>query len=256
MNTVTVNGVRIAYHRRGRGRPLLLVHGFPLDHSVWEELAALLEDDFDLILPDLRGFGASSDPREGDRIEQYAGDLLAILNHLRVERALVAGHSMGGYVALALARLVPERLLGLGLIATQHLADAPERAAGRLALAESVLRDGLAAVAGDMSGRLTANADQVPALRELILRQRPAGVAGALRAMAGRPDSTELLRRFRLPVVIVTGLADALIPPERSREMAALLPQARLHELEGVGHMPMMEAPRRVAEALRELLPD
>jgi len=249
-----VNGVRIACQRRGKGPALMLVHGFPLDHSIWEPVARLLEDRADLFLPDLRGLGESDAPLDGYSMEQYAGDLLALLNQAHIEKAVVAGHSMGGYVALAFARLYPDRLHGLGLIATQAIADSPEARQRRAATADAVRADGVVAVADGMSPKLSAHPSHAPALHELILRQPQAGVIGALGAMAARPDSTELLKHIRVPVTVVAGTADALIPVERSREMAAALPEAKLSELEGVGHMPMMEAPEKLADLLAGLL--
>lgn len=249
----TVNGIQIAYERRGRGTPLLLVHGFPLDHSIWEPVVPLLETDFDLILPDLRGFGASEAPSAEAAMDDFAADLAGLLDHLGVEKAAVAGHSMGGYVTLALARAWPERLTGLGLVASQALADSPERQAGRYEEAERILAQGVTGVAEAMPGKLAAAPALQGALRELILRQQPAGLAAALRAMAGRSDSTALLAEFEGPVVIVHGQADALIPVERAREARDLAKRGALVEIEAAGHLPMMEAPVETAQALKGL---
>ncbi len=128
---------------------------------------------------------------------------------------------MGGYVALAFARAYPERLLGLGLVSSQVLADTPERKTGRYQEAEGILASGVREVAEDMSVKLTAAPELQTRLKELILRQSPAGLAGALRAMAERPDSTQLLAGFDLPLVLVHGLADKLIPIERARDVKA-----------------------------------
>ena len=129
----------------------------------------------------------------------------------------MAGHSMGGYVALAFTRAYPKRVLGLGLVSSQALADSPEKKAGRYQEAESILANGVKEVAEGMSVKLTARPDLQSCLKELILRQRPEGLAGALRAMAERPDSTPMLSGLDLPFVMVHGLADALIPIERAR---------------------------------------
>lgn len=249
----TVNGIQISYERRGRGTPLLLVHGFPLDHSIWEPVVPLLEADFDLILPDLRGFGASEVPSAEATMDDFAADLAGLLDHLGIEKAAVAGHSMGGYVTLALARAWPERVTGLGLVASQALADSPERKAGRLEEAERILAQGVGGVAEGMPGKLTASPVLQGALRELILRQQPAGLAAALRAMAGRPDSSSLLMGFDGPVVIVHGQADALIPVERAREARDLAKRGTLVEIEAAGHLPMMEMPGETAQTLKGL---
>jgi pimeloyl-ACP methyl ester carboxylesterase len=193
MQKVTVNGISLAYERRGTGAPLLLVHGFPLDHTEWEPLLPHLEDDFDIILPDLRGFGQSDAPDGAYTVEQMAADLAALLDELKIQRTYIVGHSMGGYVALAFIRSYPERVLGLGMVGSQAAADSPENKAKRYATVSEVAVNGVSAVAG-MSEKLSANPTHVGFFREMILRQRPSGVIGALKAMAERPDSNELFR--------------------------------------------------------------
>jgi 3-oxoadipate enol-lactonase len=249
MEKIPVNGISLAYGRRGTGAPLLLVHGFPLDHTTWEPLLPHLEDDFDVIMPDLRGFGQSDAPEGAYTVEQMATDLAALLDTLKIQKTYIAGHSMGGYVTLAFARAYPERVLGLGMISSQAAADSTEGKAKRYATVSEVAVNGVSAVAG-MSEKLSANPAYVPFFRELILRQQPSGIIGALKAMAERPDASELFSTLDFPVILVHGLADALIPPERSREMKVLLPRAELVELSGVGHSPSLEAPVETARAL------
>src|SRR3989304_1656344 len=127
MEKIKVNDVELAYTRRGKGTPLVLLHGYPLDHHLWEEDAPLLEDTFDLILPDLRGFGESTTVGSPYTMDDYASDVAGLLDQLGIQKAAIAGHSMGGYVALAFARLYPERISGLGLVSSQVLADPPDR---------------------------------------------------------------------------------------------------------------------------------
>jgi pimeloyl-ACP methyl ester carboxylesterase len=253
MLKAAVNGIELAYERRGGGAPLVLIHGYPLDHTIWEPVASLLENDFDLILPDLRGFGQSASPRTPYLLADLAADLAALLDHLGIERAALAGHSMGGYVALAFARAYPRRLLGLGLVASQSVADPPDKKAARHAMAGRVEADGVGEVAGSMPALLTANAALQSRIELLILRQTPAGVAAALRAMAERQDSTPLLPGFEFPVVIVHGLADQIMPIERAREVKVAVQNGHLLELDGAGHVPMMEAPEATAKALKIL---
>jgi pimeloyl-ACP methyl ester carboxylesterase len=247
-----VNGISLAYERHGKGVPLLLLHGYPLDHSIWEPIIPWLEDDFDLILPDLRGFGESQAVGTDIGLSDFSADVAALLDQLYIRKAAVVGHSMGGYVALAFARAYPGGVLGLGLVSSQALADSPENKAGRYRQAESILAHGVREVAEGMSVKLTAKPDLQARLKELILRQRPEGLAGALRAIAERPDSTAFLSGFNFPVAIVHGLEDALIPIERARMVQAAVPESHLTEIPDTGHMPMMEAPQRTAEALKE----
>src|SRR5512147_1809966 len=146
METLTVNGIRIAYERRGTGTPLVLLHGYPLDHHLWDKVAPLLGDTFELILPDLRGFGGSSTVDSFYTMEDIASDIAALLDHLGIQKAAIVGHSMGGYVALAFARLSPERVSGLGLVSSQALADPEERKQGRYKSAAEVADKGIASV--------------------------------------------------------------------------------------------------------------
>lgn len=249
-----VSGFGLSYERRGRGTPFVLLHGYPLDRSIWAPVARLLEERVDLILPDLRGFGESELPAGEATLADMAEDLAALLDHLKIRQAVLAGHSLGGYIAQVFARAHPERVLGLGLVASQSAADTPERRQGRFETAELVRQKGVAVVADSMPARLTPNLELQKQLRELILRQRPEGIVSALHALAGRPDCTPYLADYRFHVSVVHGLDDAMIPIERARELQAAVRQGYLVELKGVGHMPMMEAPRTTAEALTTLL--
>ena len=254
MKKTIVNGIELAYTRRGKGTPLVLLHGYPLDHTIWEPLLPLLENDFDLILPDLRGFGETKITQADYAMADLAADVTGLLDKLSIQKAAVAGHSMGGYVALAFACLYPQRMLGLGLVASQAVADTPEKKVGRYQEAEHILAHGVNEVAEGMSVKLTADPSLQAALKELILHQRPDGLAGALRAMAGRQDSTPFLPNFGFPVAIVHGLADGLVPIERARLVQAAVRKGFLAEVEGAGHMPMMEAPQITAAALMRLI--
>jgi 3-oxoadipate enol-lactonase len=256
MLKTTVNGIQLAYERRGSGTPLVLLHGYPLDHSIWTPILPLLQADFDLLLPDLRGFGESESPAGSYGMADIAADIAGLLETLNIKKAVIAGHSMGGYVALAFARAYPERVLGLGLVASQALADAPEKKAGRTQEADHILAHGVGEVADGMAVKLTADATLQKSMHALIMHQRPQGLAGALRAMADRSDSMLLLSEADFPVVLVHGLADQLIPVERARAVQSVVKKGQLTEIEEAGHMPMMEAPQAVARALGLFLTD
>jgi pimeloyl-ACP methyl ester carboxylesterase len=253
METVDVNGIRLAYDRRGKGAPLVLLHGYPLDHHLWDEVAPLLEDTFDLILPDLRGFGESSTIDSFYAMEDYATDIGSLLDKLGIKKAALAGHSMGGYVALAFVRLFPERVRGLGLVSSQVLADPTERKEARYKSAAEVMEHGIDSVVETMAPKFTSNEKLQAFARASMERQQPAAYIGALKAMASRVDSTPLLASFRFPVVLIHGTSDELIPIDRAREVKAALPQAHLVEISGAGHIPMMEDKEKTAEALKFL---
>lgn len=253
MIVTNVNGLEIAYERRGQGPPLVLLHGYPLDHSIWHEVAGLLGSSFDVILPDLRGFGQSAAPGHEYGMGEMAADIAGLLDHLGMERSALAGHSMGGYVALAFARAYPERLAGLGLVSSQAIADTPEGRERRFATARQVAELGVGFLADSMPEKLSPDSRVQSVCAGIIQQQRPAGIIGALKAMAGREDSTPSLASFSIPVSILHGDADALIPLERAREIRAAVSHARLTEFPQGGHMLMLERPQVTAEALKSL---
>ncbi|HSQ39528.1 MAG TPA: alpha/beta hydrolase, partial [Anaerolineales bacterium] len=244
MEKVKINGIKLAYTRRGNGTPLVLLHGYPLDHHIWDAVAPLLQDKFDLILPDLRGFGESTTVDTPYTMDDFASDIAGLLDSLGIGKAAIAGHSMGGYVALAFARLFPDRVAGLGLVASQTLADPPDRKEGRYKSAAEVAEKGTQGVVEAMTPKLTPNEQVQMVVSEAMKNQQPAAYVGALKAMAERIDATSLLSTFKFPVVIIHGDSDALISIERAREMKDASPHAHFAELKGIGHLPMMESPR------------
>jgi len=254
METVKINGIKIAYDYRGHSEPLVLIHGYPLDRATWNELASLLENDFKLIVPDLRGLGQSDAVDKVYTVADLASDLASLLDHLKIQTAFIAGHSMGGYVALAFARAYPSRVRGLGLISSQLQADSQERKEGRYKSAADVAEKGVGVVVDAMTTKLSADVRVQMFVSAVMQRQKPSGLIGSLKAMAERPDSSKLLKTFKFPVVIVHGDADALISVEHGREMKAALAHAHYVEIPNAGHMPMMENPQVVAEGLRFLL--
>ncbi len=254
MEKANINGIQIAYTRKGSGKPLVLVHGYPLDHTIWDEVLPLLENDFDIITPDLRGFGQSDVVESQYKITDMAADIAELLDQLGIEKAAIAGHSMGGYVSLAFARTYPERVLGLGLVASQAPADPPEGKQGRYDAAAEIMKTGVGPVAESMSVKLTPDERVQTFVRGLIAEQQPMGLAGSLKAMAERDDSTSILSGFKFSVAIVHGEEDKLIPVQRAQEIKAAIPHASLTILSGVGHMPMLEKPQATATTLKNLL--
>ena len=253
MNTVAVNGISLAYTRRGKGTPLVLIHGFPLDHTSWDEVASLLEDQFDIIMPDLRGFGQSTTVETPYTMSNMADDLAGLFDHLGIDKVALAGHSMGGYVALAFAKKYPQRVSGLGLVSSQAVADSPEGKDRRYQTAADVAQKGVGIVAEAMTPKLSADVRVQAFVRAVIERQTPSAVIGALKAMAEREDLMSHLSSVKFPVVLIHGNADVLIPIERAKEIKAVLPSARFVEVLGAGHMPMMEFAKETAEGLKFL---
>jgi 3-oxoadipate enol-lactonase len=249
-----INPVDLYYEVYGQGKPVIFLHGFPFDHTIWNSLVPLMESEARLILPDLRGFGRSPVTDDVYTMRLLAEDVRHLMDRLALEKAVLVGHSMGGYVALAFSHAYPARVCGLGLVATQAAADSPERRQARYKTAEAVAHKGSRVVASDMVSSLTPNKDLVKPIQNLILQAQPAGIVGALKGMAERSEMTGSLSDISVPVVVVAGLADQLLPLEKMQTMAQMLPKGWLVEVEGAGHMVMMEAPEQVAGALRQVI--
>jgi len=256
MEKVHTNGVQIAYTRRGKGNPLLLVHGWGVDHTVWNEVASLMENDFELIIPDLRGFGESSVTESRYKMTDMAADLLGLLDQLGIRKIAIAGHSMGNYVSLAFVRAYPERVLGLGMISSQAQADPLERKQRLYGSADEIMKTGVESVLESLAPLMAADVRVQARVRHLIGRQHPAGLAGALKAMADREDSSSILSSFTFPVVLIHGKADEFMPIRRAQEIKEAIPHATLTQLPGVGHTPMLEDPQATADSLRKIIND
>ena len=260
---VAAAGTALAVHTAGAGRPLVLLHGFPLDHRMWEAQAPLAEH-CHLIVPDLRGFGGSAATRP-QSVAAMADDVAALLAALRVPApAVICGLSMGGYVAQHLAVRHPDRVAALVLVDTKLEADTPEARAARDDLAAKVGRLGQGILADAMIPRLLAAAPVAgglphraateAALRRMIVEQPVASIQAALAALGARPDMTTALRDVRVPTLLVVGAEDAITPPECLERAEAILPCARLLVVPAAGHMTPLEQPAVFNAAVLEFL--
>lgn len=260
----------LAAHRRGSDgvTPLVLIHAFPLDATMWEPVTALL--DVPTFCVDLPGFGDSPATRELSRehgqrvapsIDNAAAEVLELLNAEGVERAVAAGVSMGGYVVMALAERAPDRLAGIGLLNTKATADAPEARVNRLRIAELAAGPvGARAVAPMLDSLVGATTQRekpelVDDLRERLAAAPPAGIVVAQHAMADRPDRLAVLAeagRRGTPALVLHGAEDVLMTEDAHRQMAEAL-RTDVVVLPGVGHLSPLEAPEAVAGALADL---
>lgn len=261
MNTIRLSHGDLAYIDRGQGLPVLLVHGFPLDHTMWKAQIEALAPPFRVIAPDLRGFGQSSlgeaDPQRGISMEQYADELVELLDALgATEPIVLVGFSMGGYIAWQFVRKYAERLCALIQCDTRAAADNNEGRAGRIKMAEKIAEWGSARVAEMMGPKLlsahalTAQPQLMAELRRVVSRTAPAGIAAAQRGMAARPDAAELLPNIRMPTLVLVGAEDVISTSPEMRSIAAAIPGATFVEIPASGHMTTMEDPAAVNGAL------
>jgi pimeloyl-ACP methyl ester carboxylesterase len=246
----------LSYTDRGRGDALVFLHGFPLDYHMWDAQADRLSEHYRVIAPDFRGFGQSrrSDPFT---LESLADDVHLFLEQLGALPCVLAGLSMGGYVAQVYARKYAADLRGLILIDTKAEGDSPEAKQGRDKLIEVARSPGGAkAVAEQLvprmvaPGTLTTRPDVVRSLRGMMENCPPRTIEYALAALRDRPDRTGELPAIAAPTLVIVGDEDAITPPSFSETMRDRIPNATLEVVRGAGHMAPMEQPEQVNRAI------
>ena len=261
MKTISFESGQLAVLDQGAGPPLLFVHGFPLDHTMWRNQFEPFAADHRVIAPDLRGFGSSPAVPGTVTMAEHADDLLALLDALAVREPVhLCAMSMGGYVAFEFWRRHPERIRSLILCDTRAAADTPEAAANREQMAVEVLRDGAAVAEKAMLPKLlAADAPQrqpevVEHVRRMILGTRPETIASAQRGMAARADMRSHLPQIRAATLLIVGELDVISTPQEMRGIADGIPGSRLVTIPGSGHLTPLEAPVEFNAALREFL--
>jgi pimeloyl-ACP methyl ester carboxylesterase len=260
MSVARVRGIELAYEASGAGSPVVLLHGFPFNRTLWREQVATLKERCRVITPDLRGHGETSATREPATMEEMAGDIAALLDELGIARVVLGGLSMGGYVALAFTRLFPERVRALVLADTRPQADTDEARRTREETAARALDEGMHTIANAMLPKLLAPSTQaerpeiVARVREMIMHTVPQGAASALRGMAVRRDQTEFLREINCPTLILVGSLDRITPPADAELMKREIRGARLEVIAGAGHVSNVERPAEFNRALEIFL--
>ncbi|MFE9422805.1 alpha/beta fold hydrolase [Kitasatospora sp. NPDC006697] len=250
-------------HENGTGTPLVLLHAYPLSARMWacqlERLPGPAGDRARVITPDQRGFGAAELGTDAPSLDLVADDLARLLDGLGIDRAVVGGLSMGGYVTMAFARRHPDRLRGVLLADTKATLDTEPARANRLRVADAVQARGSVQLLVDekiedgLLGPAT-RPELVADVRSMIAKAAPGAVSWAQRAMAAREESLEVLAGLRVPAAVVVGEHDALTPVAEAQLMADLLPDAELTVIPSVGHLSSLEAPETFDAAVRELL--
>lgn len=256
--------MELAYREAGSGLPVVLLHAFPLSSAMWLAQREGLAASCRVITPDQRGFGGSPLGDEGPSLDVAADDVVELLDRLSLERVVLAGLSMGGYVAMALLRRHPDRVQALILADTRAGADPAVTQENRERIATAVEADERSTVLVDevlptLLGSTTVTSRPLVSgrVRALVQAAPPAAVAWAQRAMAARPDSFDTLRGFDRPALVVVGQEDVLSPLPDAEAMAEALPCGRLVVLPEAGHLTAVETPEsfnaHVATFLAEL---
>jgi len=260
MAVIEIDNLKIAYTDAGSGRPVVLIHGYPFNRSLWNEQVEVLSRHHRVIAPDLRGFGESDAAAGTATMNRMAQDVALLLDHLQIARATIAGLSMGGYVALAFYKLFPSRVRALILADTRPQADTEEGKRTRVQQAEQALSEGMASIADAMLPKLltpetvSKRPDIVKRVRDMMLKTKPEGAAAALRGMAERDDQTALLAKVAVPALILVGAEDAITPVADSEKMNQAIAGSRLVVLGNAGHVSNLERTEEFNAALLDFL--
>ncbi len=238
----------------------MLLHAFPLSARMWDRQLTLSEEGWRVIAPDLRGFGEGSADPPARTMDDYAADLIDLLDALHVHDAVVGGLSMGGYVAFALLRIVPGYIKGLILADTRPQADSNDAQQGRDRMRALVDTQGTEGLASELVPKLLGETtrrerpETVEVVRDLIVANSPAAVAGALAAMKSRPDSSPLLAKVHVPTLVLVGEEDTITPLSDGRALHEAIIGSELVVIPRAGHLSSLEAPEAFTRAVARFL--
>jgi len=260
MAKTRVNDIEIAYEDVGCGSAIVLIHGYPFNRSLWADQVTALVDRYRVLTLDLRGHGETEASAGTSTMKLMAQDVSALMDELRIDRAVVGGLSMGGYVALAFYQLFPHRVEKLLLADTRAQADTKEAKVTRAEQVEQILAEGMAGIVNAMLPKLLSpetvskRPEIVKRLREMMMHTNPEGAAAALRGMAEREDQTERLSQVNVPTLIVVGKEDPITPVADSEKMHDGIAGSQLVVIENASHVSNIEQPEQFNRALQEFL--
>ncbi len=250
----------MVFHETGSGPCLVLLHAFPLNAGMWSREHHVLASDYRVLSLDYPGFGMSLPEQGGFTLPSLGDRILDKLRALGIEQFVIGGCSMGGYLALEIARRHPAGLKGMALIDTRSTADSEEARTNRYVQIVEIKAHGADALIRRLSNVLISEHSRVnqPALVEYLERTMKSasvdGVTHALRAMAERTDTTEDVRGLAVPVLVVAGEDDALITREEAEQLADLFPHSSFHLLPAAGHLPNLEQPELFSSIFNSFL--
>ena len=247
----------MAWLEAGAGWPLILLHGMPLDATMWQPQLETVPSGWRYIAPHFRGFGSGPPATGALSMDEYADDVCALMDAMQLDEVAIGGLSMGGYVVFAMFRKMPERFTAMVLADTRSQSDTPEGRQGRLQLRARLAADGPRGVAAQMLPKLLspgADPEVVDVVRRMIESTGAPGIDAAIGALMDRPDSTPLLPRINVPTLVVVGDADVITPPADSEAMQRAIPRSVLTVIAGAGHLANLEQPRAFSRALEDFL--
>lgn len=226
---------------------VILIHGFPLNKTMWNAQITALKEDFRVVAYDIRGHGNSHSSDVGFSMGLFANDLIALMDTLKIDKAVVCGFSMGGYIALNAIEKYPERFNALLLCDTNCAADSAATKKNRMKAIESIKENGLAEYADESIKKLFAlssiskKSEEVAFVREMIIKTEKSSIYKSLHALADRKDTCNVLTKIRMPVLIMVGEEDEITPPDVAFSMQYKIIGAELHLIEHAGHMSNIE---------------
>jgi 3-oxoadipate enol-lactonase len=240
---------QVSYFDEGKGIPIVFIHGFPFNKSMWEQQLTLLRDQFRVIAYDVRGHGNTPANANEFSIPQFTNDLVAFLNQLKIEKAIVCGLSMGGYIALHAVELFPDKILGLVLSDTQCAADTDEARGKRMKAIELIQNNGLEQYANDSVKNLFA---------PLSLENHKDNVefikCKTLMALANRKEKCSVLEKINVPVLILVGEEDKVTPLAAAKKIHELIKESTLHTITHAGHLSNLENPEEFNSHIKNFL--
>jgi pimeloyl-ACP methyl ester carboxylesterase len=242
----------LVFHDNGDGRPIVWIHGFPHASAIFQPQVAIAGVRH--IRVDLQGFGASAPPSGPVAMADYSREIIAVLDHLRIEKAILAGISMGGYILMQMLRDAPQRIEGVILIDTRERPDSDQAREDRFKTIAEIEKNGIEPVVDAMLPKMIRNGARRPPFRDIMMTSTPAGMIAAQRAMSGRPDSSSTLRALKLPALVIVGEHDPITSVDDARRMAALIKGSKRVVIENAAHASNFDQPEAFNRAVTEFL--
>ena len=244
------------YREQGNGPTVIFLHGFPMNMRVWNGFADKLSESFHVVTPDLPGFGKSPALKEGFSIEDVAGAIQTWMLQKSYTKAVIVGHSLGGYVTLAMAEKDSSGMAGMCLFHSTALADSDEKKQSRDKVAEFVEKQGVHAFTSNFISQLYADPQHssIKAVKNIAVESTKETVIGYTRAMRDRKDRTHVVEAFSRPILFIAGEKDQGIPADSILQQASLNKGAEAFILPDVAHMGMFEAPEACVKKIQKFL--